>query len=112
TNAIIHIAEQNGIVGAASSRELKAQGYTTLGFRSSKELDLRSQEGVRKFFMEEKPEYVFLAAAKAGGIGANNKYRAESLYEKLAIQNNVIHQAYAHGVEKLLFLGSSCIYPK
>ena len=100
------------MVGAAICRELKAQGYTNLVFRSSKELDLRSQEGVRKFFMEEKPEYVFLAAAKVGGIGANNKYRAEFLYDNLAIQNNVIHQAYAHGVEKLLFLGSSCIYPK
>jgi len=111
-NSKIYIAGHNGMVGAAICRELKAQGYTNLVFRSSKELDLRSQEGVRKFFMEEKPEYVFLAAAKVGGIGANNKYRAEFLYDNLAIQNNVIHQAYAHGVEKLLFLGSSCIYPK
>ena len=111
-NSKIYIAVHNGMVGAAICRELKAQGYTNLVFRSSKELDLRSQEGVRKFFMEEKPEYVFLAAAKVGGIGANNKYRAEFLYDNLAIQNNVIHQAYAHGVEKLLFLGSSCIYPK
>ena len=100
------------MVGGAICRELKSQGYTNLVLRGSKELDLRCQEAVRKFFMEEKPEYVFLAAAKVGGIGANNKYRAEFLYDNLAIQNNVIHQAYAHGVEKLLFLGSSCIYPK
>lgn len=100
------------MVGGAICRGLKAQGYTNLVLRSSKELDLRSQEAVREFFMEEKPEYVFLAAAKVGGIGANNKYRAEFLYDNLAIQNNVIHQAYTHGVKKLLFLGSSCIYPK
>lgn len=100
------------MVGSAIVRALEKQDYSHIIKRSSKELDLRSQEAVRKFFEEEKPEYVFLAAAKVGGIIANNTYRADFLYENLAIQNNVIHQAHEHKVKKLLFLGSSCIYPK
>lgn len=100
------------MVGSAIVRALEKQGYSHIIKRSSKELDLRSQEAVRKFFEAEKPEYVFLAAAKVGGIIANNTYRADFLYENLAIQNNVIHQAHEHKVKKLLFLGSSCIYPK
>lgn len=100
------------MVGSAILRKLQAEGYTNLLFRSSQELDLRNQQAVADFFAAEKPDYVFLAAAKVGGIVANNTYRADFLYENLAIQNNVIHQAYLHGVKKLLFLGSSCIYPK
>ncbi len=100
------------MVGSAILRKLQAEGYTNLLFRNSQELDLRNQQAVADFFASEKPDYVFLAAAKVGGIVANNTYRADFLYENLAIQNNVIHQAYLHGVQKLLFLGSSCIYPK
>ena len=100
------------MVGSAIFRKLKAEGYTNLVIRNTQELDLRNQQAVADFFAAEKPDYVFLAAAKVGGIVANNTYRADFLYENLAIQNNVIHQAYLHGVQKLLFLGSSCIYPK
>jgi GDP-L-fucose synthase len=100
------------MVGSAILRKLEKEGYTNLIIRSSKELDLRNQQAVADFFATEKPDYVFLAAAKVGGIVANNTYRADFLYENLAIQNNVIHSAYQNGVKKLLFLGSSCIYPK
>jgi GDP-L-fucose synthase len=111
-NAKIYVAGHRGMVGSAIFRKLQAEGYTNLVIRSSQELDLRNQQAVADFFAAEKPDYVFLAAAKVGGIVANNTYRADFLYENLAIQNNVIHQAYLHGVKKLLFLGSSCIYPK
>ena len=111
-NAKIYVAGHRGMVGSAIFRKLKAEGYTNLVIRNSQELDLRNQQAVADFFNSEKPDYVFLAAAKVGGIVANNTYRADFLYENLAIQNNVIHQAYLHGVKKLLFLGSSCIYPK
>ena len=100
------------MVGSAIVRQLKSHGYQNILVRTSKELDLRNQQAVLDFFQLEKPEYVFLAAAKVGGIVANNTYRADFLYENLAIQNHVIHNAYLHGVKKLLFLGSSCIYPK
>lgn len=108
----VFIAGHRGMVGSAILRKLQEEGYTNLVYNSSKELDLRNTEAVAAFFAEEKPEYVFLAAAKVGGILANNTYRAEFLYDNLMIQNNVIHQAYVHQVKKLLFLGSSCIYPK
>lgn len=108
----VFIAGHRGMVGSAILRKLQEEGYTNLVYKSSKELDLRNTEAVTAFFAEEKPEYVFLAAAKVGGILANNTYRAEFLYDNLMIQNNVIHQAYVHQVKKLLFLGSSCIYPK
>jgi GDP-L-fucose synthase len=111
-NAKIYVAGHRGMVGSAIFRKLQAEGYPNLLVRSSQELDLRNQQAVADFFAAEKPDYVFLAAAKVGGIVANNTYRADFLYENLAIQNNVIHQAYLHGVKKLLFLGSSCIYPK
>jgi len=111
-NAKIYIAGHRGMVGSAIRRKLEKEGYTSLIYRTSAELDLRNQQAVADFFALEKPEYVFLAAAKVGGIVANNTYRADFLYENLAIQNNVIHSAYAHGVKKLMFLGSSCIYPK
>jgi GDP-L-fucose synthase len=111
-NAKIYVAGHRGMVGSAILRKLQAEGYSNLVIRSSQELDLRNQQAVADFFNSEKPDYVFLAAAKVGGIVANNTYRADFLYENLAIQNNVIHQAYLLGVKKLLFLGSSCIYPK
>jgi GDP-L-fucose synthase len=111
-NAKIYVAGHRGMVGSAIFRKLKAEGYTNLVIRNSQELDLRNQQAVADFFAAEKPDYVFLAAAKVGGIVANNTYRADFLYENLAIQNNVIHQAYLQGAKKLLFLGSSCIYPK
>jgi GDP-L-fucose synthase len=111
-NAKIYVAGHRGMVGSAIFRKLQAEGYPNLLVRSSQEVDLRNQQAVADFFAAEKPDYVFLAAAKVGGIVANNTYRADFLYENLAIQNNVIHQAYLHGVKKLLFLGSSCIYPK
>ena len=100
------------MVGSAIRRNLERNGYTNLLFRTSAELDLRNQQAVNDFFAEEKPEYVFLAAAHVGGIHANNTYRAEFLYDNLAIELNVIHAAYTNRVKKLLFLGSSCIYPK
>lgn len=111
-NAKIFVAGHRGMVGSAILRKLQAEGFTNLITRTSAELDLRNQQAVTDFFKQEKPEYVFLAAAKVGGIVANNTYRADFLYENLAIQNNVIHQAYVNGVKKLMFLGSSCIYPK
>lgn len=100
------------MVGSAILRKLQKEGFTSIVTRGSKELDLRNQQNVSDFFAEEKPEYVFLAAAKVGGIVANNTYRADFLYENLMIQNNIIHHAYLNGVKKLMFLGSSCIYPK
>ena len=111
-NSKIYIAGHNGMVGSAIRRKLEQEGFTNLLLRSSKELDLRNQDAVAGFFAAEKPDYVFLAAAKVGGIIANNTYRADFLYENLMIQSNVIHQAYVNGVTKLMFLGSSCIYPK
>jgi GDP-L-fucose synthase len=108
----IYVAGSNGMVGSAIVRKLKAEGYENLILRSSKQLDLRNQKQVEEFFAKEKPEYVFVAAAKVGGILANNTYRADFLYENLMIESNVIHQSYVHGVQKLFFLGSSCIYPK
>ncbi len=108
----IYIAGHNGMVGSAIWRNLESKGYTNLIGKSSKELDLRNQAQVEVFFEKEKPEYVFLAAAKVGGILANDTYRAEFIYDNLQIQNNVIHQSYVNGVKKLLFLGSSCIYPR
>ena len=100
------------MVGSAFCRELKTKGYNNNVVRTSAELDLTKQAEVNQFFAEEKPEYVFLAAAKVGGIQANDQFRAEFIYSNLSIQNNVIHSAYEHGVQKLMFLGSSCIYPK
>lgn len=100
------------MVGSAILRKLEKEGYTNIITRGSKELDLRSQQAVADFFTAEKPDYVFLAAAKVGGIVANNTYRGEFLYDNLMIQNNIIHNAYLSGAKKLMFLGSSCIYPK
>src|SRR5690606_32203612 len=100
------------MVGSAIYRKLQKEGYQNLITRTSSELDLRDQNAVAACFESEKPEYVFLAAAKVGGIIANNTYRADFLYENLTIQNNVIHQSYVNKVKKLMFLGSSCIYPK
>lgn len=108
----IYIAGHRGMVGSAILRALEAQGYSNFLLRTSSELDLRNQQAVADFFAEEKPDYVFLAAAKVGGIVANNTFRGDFIYENLMIQNNVIHQAYVNGVKKLMFLGSSCIYPK
>lgn len=111
-NSKIYIAGHRGLVGSAIVKNLESKGYTNLVYKTHKELDLTSQDAVAKFFENEKPDYVILAAAKVGGIVANNTYRADFIYENLAIQNNVIHQAYVNGVKKLLFLGSTCIYPK
>lgn len=110
--AKIFVAGHRGMVGSAIHRRLIEVGYTNILTRTSNELDLRDQAAVADFFAKEKPEYVFLAAAKVGGIMANNLYRADFIYENLAIQNNVIHQSYVNKVQKLMFLGSSCIYPK
>ncbi len=111
-NSKIYVAGHRGMVGSAMVRRLQAEGYNNIVTRTSKELDLRSQQAVAVFFAAEKPEYVFLAAAKVGGIVANNTYRADFLYDNLMIQNNIIHQSYVNGVTKLMFFGSSCIYPK
>lgn len=108
----IFVAGHRGMVGSSIVRLLKNEGYSNLILKTSAELDLRNQTAVDTFFEEFKPEYVFLAAAKVGGIQANNIYRAEFLYDNLMIESNVIHQSFVHGVKKLLFLGSSCIYPK
>lgn len=108
----IYIAGHRGMVGSAIVRELVKQGFQNFVLRTSAELDLRDSNAVARFFEQEKPNYVFLAAAKVGGIIANNTYRADFIYENLMIQNNVIHQSYLNGVNKLMFLGSSCIYPK
>lgn len=111
-NSKIYIAGHRGMVGSAIHRKLSQIGYNNFILKTSAELDLRNQQAVNEFFDSEKPEYVFLAAAKVGGILANNTYRGEFLYDNLMIQNNVIHAAYISGVKKLMFLGSSCIYPK
>jgi len=111
-NSKIYIAGHRGMVGSAIVRNLEKRGFTNLVFRTSKELDLTNQAAVTKFFADEKPDYVFLAAAKVGGIHANNTYRAQFLHENIMIQNNIIHNSYVNNVKKLLFLGSSCIYPK
>jgi GDP-L-fucose synthase len=111
-NARIYIAGHRGMVGSAIQRKLQKEGFTNFITRTSDTLDLRNQQQVTDFFAEEEPDYVFLAAAKVGGIVANNTYRAEFLYDNLQIQNNVIHNSYLTGVKKLMFLGSSCIYPK
>lgn len=108
----IYVSGHNGMVGSAIVRKLKAEGYNNIVVRSSKELDLRNQAAVQDFFKEEKPDHVIVAAAKVGGILANNTYRAEFLYDNLAIAQNLIHESYVANVTKLLFLGSSCIYPK
>lgn len=111
-NARIYVAGHRGMVGSAVVRDLNRKGYHQIITRTSTELDLRNQLAVNEFYEKEKPEYVVLAAAKVGGIMANNTYRADFIYENLQIQNNVIHAAWEHKVKKLLFLGSSCIYPK
>ena len=108
----IYVAGHRGLIGSAIIRKLQAEGYEQLLTRTSAELDLRNQAAVKEFFEAEKPEYVFLAAAKVGGIFANKEYPATFIYDNLCIQNNVIHFSYENGVKKLLFLGSSCIYPK
>ena len=108
----IYISGHRGLVGSAIVNNLNSKGYKNLIFKTHVELDLTNQMEVKKFFAKEKPEYVILAAAKVGGIVANNTYRADFIYENMMIQNNVIHQSYLQGVKKLLFLGSSCIYPK
>ncbi len=111
-NSKIYIAGHRGMVGSAIMRNLQGKGYHNIVTRTSAELDLRNSQAVSDFFVKEKPEYLFLAAAKVGGIQANNVYRADFIYENLMIQNNVIHNAYVNKVKKLMFLGSSCIYPK
>ena len=108
----IYLAGHRGLVGSAIKRKLESKGYSNLIFRTHGELDLTNQQAVNEFFEREKPEYVFLAAAKVGGILANNTYPAEFIYENLMIEANIIHASYRNGVKKLLFLGSSCIYPK
>ncbi len=108
----IFVAGHRGMVGSAIVRHLEADGFNNIIIKTSKELDLRNQQAVEEFFQTEQPEYVFLAAAKVGGIHANNTYRADFLYDNLAMEANVIHSAHTHKVKKLLFLGSSCIYPK
>lgn len=111
-NSKIYIAGSNGMVGSAIVRNLKEKGFENIITKSSKELDLRNQKAVFDFFENEKPEFVFLAAAKVGGIHANSTYPADFIYDNMMIQNNIIHAAHIHKVKKLLFLGSSCIYPK
>lgn len=111
-NSKIYVAGHRGLVGSALMRQLSAKGYKNLMTRTHTELDLTNQQAVVDFFAQEKPEYVFLAAAKVGGIHANNTYPAEFIHDNLSIQSNVIHQAYLNNVKRLLFLGSSCIYPK
>jgi GDP-L-fucose synthase len=111
-NSKIYVAGHRGLVGSAIVKNLQKKGYTNLVLKTHKELDLTNQQAVEEFFASEKPQFVFLAAAKVGGIVANNTYRADFIYENLQIQNNVIHNAYKYGVKKLMFLGSTCIYPK
>ncbi len=108
----IYVAGHRGLVGSAIVNNLRQKGYTNIIYKTHKELDLTDMQAVASFFKDNKPEYVFLAAAKVGGIVANNTYRAEFIYENLQIQNNIIHQSYLHDVKKLMFLGSTCIYPK
>jgi len=110
--AKIYIAGHIGMVGSGLERKLRKEGYNNIVSRTSNELDLRNQQAVNNFFEKEKPDYVILAAAKVGGIHANNTYRAEFIYDNLMIEANIIHAAYLNKVTKLLFLGSSCIYPK
>lgn len=111
-DARIYVAGHRGMVGGAITRYLTANGYTNLLLKRSSELDLRNQDAVNRFFEEERPDYVFLAAAKVGGIVANNTYRAEFLYDNLMMESNIIQAAHVYGTNKLMFLGSSCIYPK
>lgn len=111
-SAKIYIAGHRGMVGSAMHRKLLKEGYSKIVTRTSAELDLTNQQAVADFFATEKPEYVFLAAAKVGGIIANNTYRADFIYQNLMIESNIIHQSYLYGVKKLMFFGSSCIYPK
>ena len=111
-NSKIYIAGHKGMVGSGLERKLRKEGYNNIVKRTSSELDLRNQQAVNKFFVNEKPDYVILAAAKVGGIHANNTYRAEFIYDNLMIEANIIHASYLNKVTKLLFLGSSCIYPK
>lgn len=111
-NSLIFVAGHKGLVGSALMRELQSKGYSNLIFKSSAELDLSNQADTERFFAETRPEYVFLAAARVGGIGANNIRRAEMIYSNLMIESNVIHNSWKYGVKKLLFLGSSCIFPK
>ncbi len=111
-NAKIYIAGHRGMVGSAIKRKLEADGYCNLLLKTSQELDLRNQQSVYDFFENDQPDYVFLAAAKVGGIEANNTYRADFLYENLMIQSNIIHASWKANVQKLMFLGSSCIYPR
>ena len=111
-NSKIYIAGHHGMVGSAILRKLESEGFSNFVLKNSSELDLRDQSQVSKFFRENTPEYVFVAAAKVGGILANNNYKAEFLYDNLMIQNNLVHNSYLNKVKKLLFLGSSCIYPK
>ena len=112
TGSKVYVAGHRGMVGSAIVRKLKKEGFQNLVLRTSDQLDLRDQQAVREFFASEKPEYVFMAAAKVGGINANNTYPADFLFDNLSIQNNVIEQSFVCKVKKLLFLGSSCIYPK
>ena len=111
-NSKIYVAGHTGLVGSAITRKLRQKGYTNLVFTPHSQYDLRNQQQVQEFFEKERPEYVFLAAAKVGGIWANNVYRAEFIYDNLMIEANIIHYSYVYGVKKLMFLGSSCIYPK
>ena len=111
-DSIIYVAGHRGLVGSAIMRKLKEKGYTNLVKRTSRQLDLRNQGATERFFKKEKPEYVFLAAAKVGGVLANDTYKAEFIYDNTMIASNVIHASYEYGVKKLLNLGSSCIYPK
>ncbi|MGB5156400.1 GDP-L-fucose synthase family protein [Desulfobacterium sp. N47] len=111
-SSIIYIAGHNGLVGSAITRRLKSENYSNLIMCASSDLDLKKQADVKTFFKDNRPEYVFLAAAKVGGIYANNTYPADFIYDNLMIQTNIIHSSYLFGVKKLLFLGSSCIYPK
>ena len=112
SNSKIYIAGHRGMVGSAIVRELERKGHTNLVFRTHQELDLTNQLAVQNFFHQEKPDQVYLAAARVGGIYANNTFPAEFIYDNVMVQSNVIHQAFMHGVKKLLFLGSSCIYPR
>jgi len=112
SDAKIYVAGHQGMVGGAIWRRLQAAGFSNLVGRSLQDLDLRNQAAVAAFFDRERPEYVFMAAARVGGIKANSTFPAEFIYDNLMIQTNVVHQAYRHNVKKLLFLGSSCIYPK
>lgn len=111
-NSKIYVAGHGGLVGSALMRRLKTEGYSNIIFRTREEFDLINQQATEDFFKTEKPEYVFMAAAKVGGIAANNAYPAQFIYENLQVQNNIIHYSYLNNVKKLLFLGSSCIYPR